>query len=261
MLTLLRSIHKVIKQRKNRSLQPIHNEVTYSIGTPCTWKEKLPKMNNSDYILLYGISPNAENLTVDKFKQEYFKKPFELFTDQSYVKKLGEIHQNKFDNDSEIGHINLNYVGIIIRKCMVPETSMIADLIANDFNKKTIANHVEEISFISDYCRKNGVSVYAFPPKYEIIDKRLSTSKLVEPKSYIIVNPNIIVDVAIGEQNIQRMYSLHNNQIQEQKQAHDTEQEKLKRQAEIRKSGRDTINSFNEFAQKVDKKIGNIFKK
>ena len=198
-------LRKIIKKRKNRSLQPINNKVTYSIGTRCTWKEKLPKMNNSDYILLYGIGPNIENLTVDKFKQEYFKKPFELFTNRNYVKKLGETHQNKFDNDSEIGHINLNYVGIIIRKCRVPETSMIADLITNDFNKKTIANHVEEISFISDYCRKNGVSIYTFPPKYKIINKELSTSKLVEPKSYIIVSPNIIVDVAIGIENINKM--------------------------------------------------------
>lgn len=62
------------------------NKVYYSLGTRCTWKEKLPTMNNSKYALLYGIAPSIDNLSLNQFKQQYIVKPIELFNNRDYVR-------------------------------------------------------------------------------------------------------------------------------------------------------------------------------
>ena len=185
------------------------NKVYYSLGTRCTWKEKLPPMNNSRYTLLYGIAQNVENISLKKFQQEYLKKPIELFNNRDYVRRIGEKLQEKEDNNTLGMTANRNYLGVIIKKCNILDSSSIADKVEAEFKRSTIRTHIEEINAISNYCRSNNIDVFAFPAKYKEIHPKLSTMRLVKPASYIIVNHNIIVDVAIGIDNITNMINRH----------------------------------------------------
>ena len=185
------------------------NKVYYSLGTRCTWKEKLPTMNNSKYALLYGIAPSIDNLSLNQFKQQYIVKPIELFNNRDYVRRIGEKQQAQADNNTIEITFNRNYLGVIIKKCNILDSSSIADKVEAEFKSSTIRTHIEEINAISNYCRSNNIDVFAFPAKYKEIHPKLSTMRLVKPASYIIVNHNIIGDVAIGIDNITNMINRH----------------------------------------------------
>lgn len=185
------------------------SKVYYSLGTRCTWKEKLPTMNNSRYTLLYGIAPNVENISLEKFKQEYHKKPIELFINRDYVRRIGEKLQEKEDNNTLGMTANLNYLGVVIEKCRILDSCNIVDKVENEFTSSSIRTHIDEIRAVSNYCRSNNIDMFTFPAKYKEINPKLSTMRLVKPASYIIVNYNIIADVAIGADNITEMINRH----------------------------------------------------
>ncbi|MBS6242142.1 MAG: hypothetical protein KH547_05985 [Roseburia sp.] len=166
-------------------------------------------MNNSKYALLYGIAPSIDNLSLNQFKQQYIVKPIELFNNRDYVRRIGEKQQAQADNNTIEITFNRNYLGVIIKKCNILDSSSIADKVEAEFKSSTIRTHIEEINAISNYCRSNNIDVFAFPAKYKEIHPKLSTMRLVKPASYIIVNHNIIVDVAIGIDNITNMINRH----------------------------------------------------
>jgi hypothetical protein len=194
--------------RKHRKKIPKHSNIVvqYSIGTKCTWKEKLPKMNNNRYLLLYGIAPHITNITLTDFKRLYKARPFELSKDIKYIQKNGSSLQNKAEQNTKELSINRDYIGIIIdtSKASVLNTSDIADIIIKNH---VIKNHKDEINLIRNYCLKNKYDVFVFQPSYSQINKNLYTMKLQRPQLYVIVNMNIIIDVAIGENNINQMKS------------------------------------------------------
>ncbi len=189
------------------------NKVYYSLSTKCTWKEKLPIMNNEKYIMLYGIASIGLNTSLNNFKEQYYKNPIKLYSSTEYINAIGEKQQHKNDMDLNVMNNNLNYLCVIIKRTRCLDTSTIAYKIQEEFDNRVIKNKYDEIRYIANYCKNNRKEpIFCFSPKYKQINSRLSTMKLLEPTSYIIVNPNIIVDVAIGKEGAEKLYKKYNEE-------------------------------------------------
>lgn len=198
--------------KKKCTLLKQQDMVNYYSNPKCTWKEKLPTMNSSQYQILYGIAPSICNFTVEQIKQEYRKNAIQLFIDSNYIKKQGKALQNKSDiSDKEFSYPR-DYIGIVVtQNCSILDTSLIADIIQENFNKHKIKNLRDEKAFITDYCKTNKFSAFSFPAQYKEIDKCIYTKRIIKPTCFYIVDTNIIVDVAIGINNIQAMITKYNN--------------------------------------------------
>lgn len=200
-----------LKKQKCTLLEQ-QNMVNYYSNHKCTWKERLPTMNSNQYQILYGIAPRIYNFTVEQIKQAYSENAIQLFTDGNYIKKQGKALQNKSDtNDKEFSYPR-DYIGIVvIKNCSILDTSSIANIIQENFNKHVIKNQRDEKAFIANYCKTNKFSAFSFPAQYKEIDKSLYTKRIIKPNCFYIVDTNIIVDAAIGINNIQAMITKYNN--------------------------------------------------
>lgn len=202
------------KRNHKRHFLSKKNKVYYSISTKCTWREKLPIMHNQNYMLLYGIYPAVCNIELENFKKSYEDSPFELYVAESaeHINRLGNMITNNEYKDISKGTVGFSEVGIIIKKKVkMLDTTKIADRVYGEFKKGNIKHSRDEVDYIRNECKLKGYTVFSFPAKYENIDTNLYTAKLIKPASYIIVNPNIIVDVAIGIENIGNMVNQYNN--------------------------------------------------
>jgi len=177
----------------------------------CAWEKKLPMMNNGQYRILYGIAPSIYNITVEQLKQIYNRNAIQLFTDSNYINKQGKALQNRADVSDKEFSVQRDYIGIVIRKCKILDTSLVADIIQRMFNEHKIKNQKDEKAFITNYCRANKFSAFSFPTQYKEIDKSLNTKRIIRPTCYYITDTNIILDVAIGMNNIQVMITKYNN--------------------------------------------------
>lgn len=176
------------------------------------WNRRLPRLMNKEYIALYGIAPDNGKLEIDvnTIKQRYKQKPFQLFSDDRYLNKKGRLVQQKADRSTTEMSPLYQPICLIIKRNnlrVLNTTDLAEDISKND----SINNQQAELNFYFEYCRQNNFDLFYFAPVYEQIRKNLKTMRLKQPQSHFIYNTDIIIDTAIGIDNINKLVKKYSN--------------------------------------------------
>lgn len=184
------------------------SNVLYSPLEKCTWRFNLPEMNNSNYIMLYGISFFRE-ITFEEFKTQIVDKSVNLWHDIEYVKRIGK-------NEVKKASINLNAIGkedvFNIFAIIVPRSSIL-DTTDKDVTEHIKSNKTEkEEVLLRNICLKKKLEIYMYPPKVRPIRENSRLLEILEPALYKVINTNCIKAGAVGEKEINTIIAKYNNQ-------------------------------------------------
>ncbi|WP_099467409.1 hypothetical protein [Konateibacter massiliensis] len=165
---------------------------------------------------LYYLNSNINiSASLEDIKKWYADKPYELYesNESKHVNQIGTKVTEKELHIRERASIEFNVIGIIVkRNTKVLDTTDISDKILTDIKVLQLKPE-QENSVIINYCNEQNYDVFSYPAKYKEIAKGFKTQKKLSSACYIIVNPNIIVDAAIGIDNIKSIIKKYETKV------------------------------------------------
>lgn len=189
------SYKKALKTSKNMLYSPLKK---------CTWRFKIRKMINSNYILLYGIRLFGTKIGEDRLKNEIVSKRLNLWDDWRFVRNYGKKLYAKAAKKKEFNGIEdvCNIYAVVIHKKDILNTfdNSIVNYVKANSNKS-------EQAILEGICQNKKLGVYRYPHKIRLINEHSRLLETIEPPLYKITSTDSIVDIAIGEKGINDLIS------------------------------------------------------